>query len=116
MTIQKHELPVKAKRTFKDQAFFWKGIPVAITPQLAESYECEEQNITRNFNRNKEKFKIKKDFFRLTGNQVLDFVRLSPGDFAENTTVLYLWTKRGAMIHAKMLTTPKRGKYFWRYC
>lgn len=112
MTIPRRPLTIKSKRTFKDQVFFWKGIPVCITSQLAEFYECEDQNITRNFNRNKEKFKSKKDYFRITGKQIIDFIRLSRIDLSENTPVLYLWTKRGAMIHAKMLTTPKAWEVF----
>lgn len=109
MTIQRRELPVKAKakRTFKDQVFFWKGIPVAITAQLAEFYGCEEGNITRNFNNNKERFKVKDHFFRLIGRQVTDFIRLSKLVLSENTTVLILWTQRGAARHAKMLRTEK---------
>ena len=65
-----------------------------------------------NFSENKEKFKKNKDFFRLTGRQLIDFIKLSPGVTTENTTVLTLWTKRGAMIHAKMLTTPKAWQVF----
>ena len=78
-----------------------------MTPQLAEFYETNEHNITKNFSENREKFKVKKHFFRLTGKQVLDFIKLSPGVISENTTVLTLWTKHGAMLHAKMLTTEK---------
>ena len=75
MKLQKR--PVVSRKTFKDRVFFWKGIPVAITAQLAEFYECEEHNITRNFNNNKERFKVKDHYFRLVGRQVVDFIQLS---------------------------------------
>lgn len=107
MTIQRRELPVKFKRTFKDQVFFWKGMPVAITPQLAEFYECSERQLTQNFNNNKERFKIGKHFFRLTGKQIIDFARKANLSLFGNEAVLMLWTKRGAVRHARMLRTDK---------
>lgn len=105
MTIQRRKLTIR--KTYKDQIFFWKGIPVAITPQLAEFYECAEGNIVYNFNYNKGKFIVKKHFFRLTGRQIIDFAGKCDVPFNQNTPVLYLWTKLGAALHAKMLTTDK---------
>lgn len=107
MKLKKRPVTAKQKSSFKDKVFFWKGIPVCLTPQLAEFYECNDRNITQNFNRNKEKFKVKKHFFRLTGKQIVEFVEKTPDEFLENIPVLYLWTQKGAMLHAKMLTTDK---------
>lgn len=100
--------PMTAKEeTFRDKVFFWKGVPVCLTVQLAEFYGTSADVITRNFNRNKDRFKVGDHFFRLSGRQVVDFARKSHLDFSENTTVLTLWTKRGAVRHAKILTTDK---------
>lgn len=107
MKLCKREIKAKTESNFKDKVFFWKGIPVCMTRQLAEFYECSEGNISRNFNNNKEKFTVRKHFFRLTGNQVVEFARLSKIGISENTTVLYLWTRQGAARHAKMLTTDR---------
>ncbi len=107
MNFKKRPITVKPENTFKDKVFFWKGIPVCLTKQLEEFYECSEGNITRNFNNNKGKFQLKKHFFRLTGAQVVDFARLSKIELSENTTVLTLWTRQGAARHAKMLTTDR---------
>lgn len=112
MSLQKRPITAKPENTFKDQVFFWKGIPVCTTPQLAEFYACKERNLVDNFSNNKDKFVVKKDFFRLTGKQVVDFARLSNLSVSEHATVLTLWTKRGAMIHAKMLTTSKAWEVF----
>lgn len=112
MLLKKRPVTAKQESSFKDKVFFWKGVPVCTTPQLAEFYECKERNLVDNFSNNKDKFAAKKDFFRLTGKQVVDFARLSNLSVSENTTVLTLWTKRGAMIHAKMLTTPKAWEVF----
>ena len=36
---------------------------------------------------------------------VTDFAGKNHFELGENTPVLYLWTQKGAMLHAKMLTT-----------
>lgn len=112
MLLKKREMIAKAKRTFKDKVFFWKGIPVCTTPQLANFYECEEQRISHNFNYNRERFKVKDHYFRIVGKDVENFFikinGMSKDDFRNsNITVLYLWTQRGAARHAKMLQTEK---------
>ena len=104
--------PIAAKKeTFKDKVFFWKQVPVCVTPQLAEFYGCADYAISHNFSNNKEKFKVKKHYFRLTGNQIKTFYQGNHGFdkscINENIPVLYLWTQKGAMLHAKMLTTDK---------
>jgi hypothetical protein len=64
--------------------------------------------ISENYVRNKDKFVEGNHYFRLTGQQVVDFYSYyPPGVRNESVTVLYLWTERGAMLHAKMLKTDK---------
>ena len=64
--------------------------------------------ISENYVRNKDKFVEGKHYFRLTGQEVLDFYSYTPGVRRnESITVLYLWTERGAILHAKILKTDK---------
>ena len=85
--------------------------PVVTTAQLAEFYATTEENLRVNFfNAQKTgRFAKGKHFFKLEGDDLKNL------RFAENEVqispmarALYLWTKRGAARHAKML--PTRGK------
>lgn len=107
MKLKKRPVIAKQESSLKDKVFFWKGVPVCLTKQLAEFYECSVGNLVYNFNYNKDRFRIKKHYFRLTGNQIVDFAGKCEIDINENTPVLYLWTQKGAMLHAKMLSTDK---------
>ncbi len=91
---------------------------VMTTEQLARFYGCSVDNIKKNFNANKERFKEGDHYFKIEGealknlkNQVTEshpvYFHISP-----NTSALYLWTRRGAARHAKMLTTDKAWEVF----
>lgn len=86
---------------------------VLTTDQLANFYECEVHNITKNFNSNKEKFAEGKHYFKLEGEE-LNKLRVTFGDLqiSPMTRTLYLWTKRGAARHSKMLGTDKAWEVF----
>lgn len=76
------------------------------TNQLSESYGTEDKLIQQNFNNNKSRYKEGKHFILLQGEELRDFKR----DFenlgvAPNTNRLYLWTEKGAWLHAKSLNT-----------
>ena len=93
----------------------YQGNPVVTTKQLAEFYGSQEENIRRNFSSNKDRFEEGKHFFKLTGKQVSDFVALSVSlttTISQNSTVLMLWTEKGAARHAKMLSTEKAWEVF----
>ncbi len=108
MNFKKRPITVKPENTFKDTVFFWKGVPVCLTKQLAEFYETSSDTLMKNFHRNNEKFKIKDHYFKLQRDQILVFLEAAGlSDWGKNVTVLYLWTKRGAVRHAKMLTTDR---------
>ncbi len=88
---------------------------VATTKQLAAFYGCEEVNLRKNFNTNKDRFEEGKHYFRLTGKQVSDFAGLLPKDtteIPEATNILVLWTEKGAARHAKMLSTDRAWEVF----
>ena len=82
---------------------------IITTEQLADFYECEPRRISENFNRNFEHFVEGKHYFKLEDEELKQF----KNDYAncvsvgKNANVLYLWTKRGAARHAKMLGTNK---------
>lgn len=92
----------------------WNGELVMTTAQLAEFYECKPQQIQQNYNSNVARFVKGKHFFRLEGDALKAFKR----DFenfevaAPQLNLLYLWTKRGAARHAKMLNTDHAWDVF----
>lgn len=91
----------------------YKDVRVLTTEQLAQAYECEPQQIKQNFNNNKEHFREGKHFFKLTGDALRDLrvenidLQISP-----MTRCLYLWTRRGASRHCKMLGTEKAWEMY----
>lgn len=94
----------------------YQGIRVLTTEQLAEAYECEPKQIQMNFSNNKDKFDERKHYFKLTGEGLEGFKakQTDPkflGQF-KHTPCLYLWTRRGASRHCKMLGTDKAWEMF----
>ena len=82
---------------------------ILTTAQLAESYGVDTKLISQNFSRNEERYKIGKHFFKLEGNELGEFKKAYP-QFEENikfAPLLYLWTEKGAWLHAKSLNTDK---------
>ena len=88
--------------------------PVVTTAQLAEFYSCDERNIGDNFRRNEERFINGKHFFKLEGNALKEFkdYHAESGSVGTRAAALYLWTKRGAARHAKMLSTDRAWEVF----
>lgn len=84
------------------------GIRVLTTNQLAESYGADKQLVTNNFNRNKDRYKEGKHFISLQGGEKTDFINQHQIDLgSRNAQFLYLWTEKGAWLHAKSLNTNK---------
>lgn len=83
---------------------------ILTTDQLAEFYGTNVDNIKQNFSRNQNKFVEGKHYYLLKGAQLKGFKSqvtncyLPINKFASQ---LYLWTKRGASRHAKMLGTDR---------
>lgn len=81
---------------------------VLTTNQLSESYGATDRKIVDNFNNNKERYKEGKHFILLTGDDLKRFKRENENfGFAQNLNKLYLWTEKGAWLHAKSLNTDK---------
>jgi phage antirepressor YoqD-like protein len=79
---------------------------ILTTQQLAESYQATEDQIKHNFNRNDNRYIKNKHYFLLEGEELRDFKRDGTiCDLAPNVNKLYLWTEKGALLHAKSLNT-----------
>ncbi len=85
-----------------------RGKRVLTTAQLAENYETNNRRISENFNRNKERFKENKHFFLLEGEDLKEFGEQYANCVSvEKVSKLYLWTEKGAWLHAKSLNTDR---------
>ena len=82
---------------------------ILTTEQLADFYETTERAIKQNFNNNISKFEEGKHYYLLKGTQLKEFKnKVENFDLVgKNANQLYLWTKRGASRHAKMLGTDQ---------
>lgn len=91
----------------------YHGEPVLTTEQLAAAYETTPNVLRNNFDRNRDRFVENKHFYRVDGDALAD-LRITNCDLqiSEKTRCLYLWTKRGAARHAKMLSTDKAWEVF----
>ena len=85
----------------------FRSIRVLTTQQIAEAYGTDAQVITNNFNRNKDRYSEGKHFICLTGNELRDFRAKNQNDVLPNANKFYLWTEKGAFLHAKSLNTDE---------
>lgn len=86
-----------------------KGMRVLTSKQLAHAYETSEATIKMNFSRNRERFIDGKHYVSLTGDSLKEFKNEVTNRYlvANRTSHLYLWTEKGALLHAKSLNTDK---------
>lgn len=86
-----------------------KGIRVLTTHQIAESYEVKEIQISQNFKNNRQRFVEGKHYISLSGDDLRTFKnQLEKIEVVKSrTSHLYLWTEKGALLHAKSLNTDK---------
>jgi ORF6C domain/ORF6N domain len=81
---------------------------VLTTAQLAESYGTDNERIQVNFNRNKDRYKEGKHFILLEGGELKEFKTTYQNDKSLlRVNKLYLWTEKGAWLHAKSLNTDQ---------
>ena len=93
----------------------YNNIRVLTTQQIAEAYETDTRIISNNFNRNKERYTEGKHFVRLEGDEKREFINHHQFDDGfKNAKVLYLWTEKGAFLHAKSLNTDKAWEVYDR--
>lgn len=92
----------------------YKNIRVLTTQQIAEAYEADVKVISNNFNRNKERYIEGKRFICLEGEELKIFKTNHHFDESSRINKLYLWTEKGAFLHAKSLNTDKAWEVYDR--
>ena len=90
----------------------YKNIRILTTQQIAESYETEERRVVDNFNRNKDRYKEGKHFICLTGEELKEFRAKTQNEVLPNANKFYLWTEKGAFLHAKSLNTDRAWEVY----
>ncbi len=89
------------------------GIRVLTTPQLAECYGCDRKTISYNFQYNKKRYIRGKHYIDLKSEELRRFKnRLDIQDSLKHANTLYLWTEKGALLHAKSLNTDKAWEVY----
>ncbi len=91
-----------------------EGKRVLTTTQLAEYYETTEKRISENFTRNEERYIESKHFYCLTGDELKEFLYSANCGLQNSSKIrtLYLWTEKGALLHAKSLNTDKAWEVY----
>ena len=91
-----------------------QGQRVLTTEQLAELYGVKPQVIKQNFANNRDKFIEGIHYIKLEGLALKEFKnRVENFDLVgKNANTLYLWTKRGAARHSKMIGTDTAWDVF----
>lgn len=91
-----------------------QGQRVLTTEQLAELYGTTANRIKNNFNENKDKFIEQVHYLKLEGPALKSFKNIVRNSdlVGKNANVLYLWTRRGASRHSKMLGTDQAWDMF----
>lgn len=93
----------------------YKEQRVLTTNQIAEAYETNNKVITRNFNNNKERYIEGKHYITLSGEEKKDFINMSKiYSGSAKAKVFYLWTEKGAFLHAKSLNTDTAWEVYDR--
>lgn len=91
-----------------------KGIRVLTSKQIADDYGTTTDVIKKNYSNNKERFTEGKHYILLTGNDLKNFKNQVNNVHLVNnrTSHLYLWTEKGALLHAKSLNTDKAWEVY----
>lgn len=81
---------------------------VLTTAQLAESFGTDNKNINDNFQNNIERYTLGKHYFSLEGEELKAFKASTQiSGNLKFAPVIYLWTEKGAWMHAKSLNTDR---------
>lgn len=85
-----------------------RGIRVLTTQQIAQLYEVSKQVLSHNFNYNRHRFTEGKHFITLQGEDLRSFKASQENlDNLKYAHVAYLWTEKGALLHAKSVNTDR---------
>lgn len=98
---------MKDMTVYSNNPLEYRGERVLTTQMLAGNYETTQRRISENYSRNESKYIEEVHYFFLEGSELKAF----KNQYAKSVVVdpkapsLYLWTKRGAFLHAKSLGT-----------
>ncbi|GED14014.1 ORF6N domain-containing protein [Aneurinibacillus migulanus] len=85
-----------------------RGQRVLTTLQLAESYKTDAKHINDNFQNNRKRYTLGKHYFELKDEELKNFKATTKiSGNLKFAPVIYLWTEKGAWMHAKSLNTDK---------
>ncbi|MBQ4494639.1 MAG: ORF6N domain-containing protein [Selenomonadaceae bacterium] len=93
----------------------WSNRRVMTTAQVAKEYGCAPENITVNFNREKNRFKEGEHYFKLEGGALREFKKYAAKiglAISPYAAVIYLWAEQGVLHHCKMINTPEAWQVF----
>lgn len=90
-----------------------KGQRVLTTKQIAEAYETQPNIVQQNFRNNKENYQLGKHYIEVSGEELKEMKRTSEiHSSLKQVKHLYLWTEKGALLHAKSLNTDKAWEVY----
>lgn len=90
-----------------------RGIRVLTTKQLAELYGTDTERIKLNYRYNKERYTVGKHIIPIEGDELRGFkARYHFNPQFKYAKSLYLWTEKGALLHAKSLNTDKAWQVY----
>ena len=90
-----------------------KGVRVLTTKQIAEAYGTTKDKIIYNFNYNKERYILGKHYIEVMGEELRRLKRTCENQMSfKYAKSLYLWTEKGALLHAKSLNTDKAWEVY----
>lgn len=91
----------------------YHGIRVLTSAQVARMYGTDPKTISYNFTYNKPKYEEGKHYIKLEGPELKEFkANREIPECHKFSAHLYLWTEKGALLHAKSLNTDKAWKAY----
>ena len=90
-----------------------KGMKVLTTRQIAEASGVAKDKIIYNFNYNKDRYVLGKHYIEVFGEELRRLKRTCEIQSSfKYAKTLYLWTEKGALLHAKSLNTDKAWEVY----
>lgn len=90
-----------------------QGMRVLTTRQIAEAYETDTGTIQYNFRYNKKRYVLGKHYIEVVGEELRTLKRTSEFHSSlKYAKSAYLWTEKGALLHAKSLNTDKAWEVY----
>lgn len=90
-----------------------RGTRVLTTRQIADMYGVPKDKIIYNFNYNKSKYILGKHYIEVSGDELRRLKTTCENQMSfKYAKSLYLWTEKGALLHAKSLNTDKAWEVY----